>query len=597
MGNLLFGTKASGKQAEEQIDEVDHDFDSKSKNEIVDYIQKMKIKKLDYDDPNFAQILKDIDLENEELIPMMLELYGKLKLEVNEYKVIVVDKTKKFKKNIKPQFGSDKYLNDLTLKANEKIQVTNLSEYNIKASTTAYDTSKITLYEFSNAFRVMTSNNDMMGISKKLLSALPDFMKTRLINKLNEIFKYADQQVNSISFGRSTFLYKDGKNGAHDDVNSFRQIISIPLICNHFHRILALRLSNYMLKNNYIDTTIQKGALSGESHSIFSQVFKIKQIVKHANRFGKEINILFIDLTNAFSNINLEQLYKILHKYGVDANFINYIKSYYENFQYYTTTKDWKTELLNWESSGLIQGCPLSPILFIIALNYILRYLDEKYRLTHGYEVKPGCNILLSAFVDDICLVCRDTEKLAEVYKELVKVLSEIGLTVNKQKCNIMKVNSNQTTFDDIKIVNTCKYLGENISADGSIEFSYNILIKDINRKLYSLDKKDIGNDKKAEIFTKVFLPFIQRKLITLYDLSDDKKEKLVWVINKYVKKWNDKMELCLFSPVNTILENSTDELIKNMDIDYDEFAPGKDFNDMVVKMNDVKFTYDDIGV
>ena len=435
---------------------------------------------------------------------------------------------------------------------------------------------------------------------------MPNYLKIRFVNSYNKVYQ-GEISADSISIGKASYIYKDAKKGPKDEIKSFRQIITIPTVVNHFHRIWSLRLSDYLFKNNYINTTIQKGAISGQKMAILQQIYKLKNTVKHANMNKKKVAILFLDLTNAFGTLNREIMCDILKKYHIDDKFIEYIKSYYDSFEYYAKTQDWDIDSIEW-GDGLIQGCPLSPILFVLSINYVLKYLDDKYNKTMGYEVTESLKILFAAFIDDICIVCKDTQSLTEMFNKLESLFQIMGLKFNLDKSAIMLVNHTEEEEKDynlrnMKKVKTFKYLGEYISVDGTCTVSYAQFMKELVSKMNRLDSQNITNEKKLETFNKCLLPFIQRRLTMMYDLSNTSKLKVLVIIREYLDKWGGKIEVQLFSTISKLLEGVDDEIIVGIEVN-DDFDDGtdentnKDYNKILNNMitKDFDFGYKDIN-
>ncbi len=567
MGNILFAD-SRGEDDFENSNEIDYYlFDTFTKKEIVEYAKKLKPSGLQVDD-NFAEQLKDLDLVCMTLLAMNIEFYDKASAIVPKYKPEKGIKYSITKPSfVKPKFGPEKIADD-TSRAH-----LDLSQFDAELNlgekpdpSVPYRTGKITLNEFNEAFRNPTNNKDLFGISKKVLSAMPNFHKQRLINIYNKLYS-GECDPQDISLGRACYLYKEAKHGKTDDLSSFRQIISIPKSTNHFHRIIALRMNEFLAKNNFINTTIQKGSVS-VSNGILEQIYKVKQVVKGANKNNKECAIMFMDISNAFGNINLDRLYDIMRKYHIEEELIEYIQNFYDGFEYYVQTKEWSTDLKKWEG-GLMQGCPLSPTLFVLVMDYILTYLDDKYKDEYGYSLEDDIKILFTAFVDDVCIICKDMESLNTVFERVKFLLNSVGLPINLSKCSYMSINPSKqdSTLKNIPCAKVHKYLGEYISSDGSSSESYTKFMAMLSKKLFSLDRKKVDNATKIKFFSKCMLPWIQRKLMVMYDVSRDEKKKIVSIIKKYLLKWGSEEEIHIFTFIADLLIDSTDEVINKIEI------------------------------
>lgn len=548
--------------------------DELTKNKLIDHIKQLNPKGLEIDD-TFQEKIRNIKLENVGLIPMCIELYNKISRILPEYNPNSPNNRQgkyHYKKKIiyvQPQFDINqikKQLEDQKAKNNEELEL-ELDLGPIELPTVRFNNSKITTLEYIEGFNNPEAKKDMIGISKKMLLNLPNYHKTRIINTYNKLLlgRFDDK----ISFGRASYIYKLAKKGPTNDINSFRQIVTIPNAVNHFHRLLSLRINSYMDKNGYLDKTIQKGGISGIKHGVVEQVYKVKSVIKDANDNGKELAILFLDISNAFGNLNLNRLLYILKEYKIDSKITEYIDSYYKNFKFYVKTPSFTSELLDW-NDGLVQGCPLSPVLFITALNYVLTYLDKKYKDEFGYKINDTTNILFTAFVDDVSIICKNVSAAEEIFNKLNYLLKCLGLSVNKSKCALMCINPHNKMqgnigFDNINNVKVCKYLGEYISSDGLPIESFKLFIKDLGRKLYTLNKtKNSDNVQKLAFFAKCILPWVQRRLQTLYDLDKNSKLKVVLLIKTYLDKWGNKDSIRIFTFITELMINSTDSVINN---------------------------------
>jgi hypothetical protein len=575
--------------------------DEFTKEQIIEYIKTLKPKNLNL--PNdYAERLKDFEIENTDLIPMCIELYQKLLDTFGEYK----PSSEKSKKVQKMFFVRGKFdPNDV--KKSIESPVENISTpikmadiFLPQPSIVFMKNDDITVTEFTDSFSNILSKKDMMGVNKKVLKEMPTYLKVRFVNTLNKMMNDLTI-VDKNSLGKASYIYKTSKRGPTNDINSFRQIISIPNSINHFHRILGLRLSNYMHINKFIDTNIQKGGVTGQKYAIFEQFYKIKNVLKHANKEKKSCAILFLDISNAFGNLDLQNLYTILEGYHVDKNFINYLKEFYSKFEYYVDTAGIKTETFKWKN-GLVQGCSMSPLLFVIALNYILKYIDDEFKDTHGYDF-GSVKILLTAFVDDICIICKNAESAEIVYNKLNELLKMLGLPINKSKSAIMTVNDYSpmnSELANIQKVNSYKYLGEYITNDGTCTESYIQFLIGISRKLKTLDlKTKMTNSDKLEIFNKIIVPWVQRKTMAMYDLKLNNRLKIISVIKRYLEKWGSDGSVNIFTNVLSIINDSDDNIISGVKFEDPEFDAELEDNidvaNYVLKNSNIKIEYSQI--
>jgi hypothetical protein len=608
-------------------------FDDMSKSDIITYLRENKIRRFNQSDNTYNTAIKSVDIKNDTLIGMAIELYLKLNIKLNDQDKNSSETT--FKKYVKPKFNKESFLHSLEvtfeninklnitdeIKLNKEL-VTIINEYIPKEPSQAgqealpdksievskvptydmvidepkikFNTSNINLDEFNSAFNDNIVKVDMMGISKKMLLDCSHYVKLKLINEFNMLLNNQNQEdIKEISFGKGSFVYKSSK-GSVDDINSFRQVIGIPNICSHYHRILSIRLDQYFQKNMYIDTTIQKGGVAGIKSGIFEQILKLKSVVKQANKQKQELCVMFIDIKNAFPSINLAKLLTVLAKYHVDPKIISYIRSYYTNFEYYVQTSEWSTETNKW-TTGLVQGCPMSPILFVVLVNYVLVHLSNKYKNKCSFKINDTQNILFTAYIDDISIITKDAESMREVYEELVSIFADFNLIVNKKKTAIFHINPTKEFTLDIEKVSKYKYLGEYIYADGETEKSFKGLKALVRSKLAWLDKSKYTNEMRCKVVTSKVIPYIQKKFMVLYDVDPENKKDVLKIVNTFLDKWSileNNIQMEIRFNFKDKMKGTTDEVLKNIEFDEDVDYIDDNDNNNNVKLSDIKFDY-----
>lgn len=585
--------------SEEVALEEEFDFtelDTYDVDQMVDYIKSIIVKRLDITD-EFEKLTKPIQLDSLGLIQMCIEFYNKAKKVVPEYVAPKMEDgtpQKKYGKKmffVKPKFTMDDVMKRIvTANTSDRLTV-ELNLDQIDKPKFAFKTDKITYVEFIDSFSDLETKRDMLGISKKMLAKLPVYHATRIINCYNSILN--GLYDNKTCFGRGSFIYKESKKGPKDNMDSFREIVSIPTVISHFHRIMSLRMCDYLKKNNIINESIQKGALGGIKYGVLEQIYKVKEIIKHANTNKKTLCMAFLDVSNAFGSLDRGRLFEILRKYHFDENLISYIKTYYENFKYYAATKDWTTPLLNFPN-GLVQGCPLSPILFVTALNYVLKHIDDKHAKEHGYTI-DDTPVLFTAYMDDVCILAKDMKSLEIIYNKIKLFYECIGLKLNNSKSAIMRINSTDNIFDNVPLVNGYKYLGEYVSHNGSVYESFTDFMKLLSGKLFSIDKKRVTKDIKLGFFAKCMIPWVQRKMMVMYDITQEDRLKVISLLKKYMQKWGNIDSMKIFTFMSDIISSSNDEVITKLGFDKifdDNLMTNIDLSNCIMNDISIDFSY-----
>jgi hypothetical protein len=78
--------------------------------------------------------------------------------------------------------------------------------------------------------------------------------------------------------------------------------------------VLARRMTNYMLSNKYIDTTVQKGGISGILGCV-EYTGVVTQIIREAKENKGDLTVIWLDLVNAYGTISHKLIDLVLQLY------------------------------------------------------------------------------------------------------------------------------------------------------------------------------------------------------------------------------------------------------------------------------------------
>jgi sorting nexin-29 len=139
-------------------------------------------------------------------------------------------------------------------------------------------------------------------------------------------------------------------------------------------------------------------------------------------------------------------------------------------------------------NSGLKQGDAMSPVLFNMALESIIRKIPR----TETLNLDKG-NILL-AYADDIVVIGNSQESFQSTVEELMKIGKYIGLTINIGKTKYMMVKRRGVDHNNLQVGNNIfeqvqdfKYLGSNLNNQNNMHGEINIRLDAANRCFYAL--------------------------------------------------------------------------------------------------------------
>ena len=162
---------------------------------------------------------------------------------------------------------------------------------------------------------------------------------------------------------------------------------------------------------------------------------------EYAERAGQKGVMILLDWEKAFDKIEHEWLFRTLDYFEVPEEISDIVKKLYEKPQFYVEIDGVKSKTAK-QTTGIRQGCPLSPCLFIMVMDRIFKVIPtiakqsgSRMRIQKRKQegVVKSFNALLYA---DDTLLCDNTEKETQALLWAVEEVSEMfGLNLNKKKC------------------------------------------------------------------------------------------------------------------------------------------------------------------
>ena len=165
----------------------------------------------------------------------------------------------------------------------------------------------------------------------------------------------------------------------------------------------------------------------------------LRIIVVQPIEWNSSLYVNVVDYEKAFDSLDRETLLKILRHYGVPMKLVNMIKNSYEGMSCRVIHDGQQTN--NFEiGTGVRQGCLLSPFLFILAIDGIMK--TEATGKRNGIQ----WNVLIQFddldFADDLALMIESHRQMQDKTTDLDRISAQVGLKINKHKSKILRRNT-----------------------------------------------------------------------------------------------------------------------------------------------------------
>ena len=217
------------------------------------------------------------------------------------------------------------------------------------------------------------------------------------------------------------------KKGNTDNQENYRPISLLPVLYKLFAAILKDRIEEG------VEEELQNTQYGFRKNRSTSQAIHcIRRVQEYAERSHDKLKMVLLDWEKAFDKIYHHKLIEAMERIGVDQHLINVTHALYKNPQFKVemnnNTSEWKQQ-----HTGIRQGCPLSPYLFLIVMTVMFHDIHEEDHLNLIRYRPNNCNFDEILYADDTILVSTDTRAMNKLLAEIEGAAELYGLKLNKK--------------------------------------------------------------------------------------------------------------------------------------------------------------------
>lgn len=277
----------------------------------------------------------------------------------------------------------------------------------------------------------------------------------RLLNFFNTCWYsgYVPEEWNS------ALIYPIFKKGDRTEVKNYRGISILNSSYKLYAKIINDRLRPLM---EVLISNSQHGFRKGRSCS--DCIFSVTQLIEKRKEFNLPTYFTFIDYEKAFDKVNRYKLWEILKSRGIPSHLIRAIQSLYLNNTIQIKTFQNDVVEIN---QGVRQGCPLSPTLFNLYLDEVMKiWLND----LNNFKINE-INLTSILFADDQIVISDNENTLQKNIFKLNEIASSFNMKISVNKTKTMAFLGSHPIRAKIVIndkiieqVNTFKYLGCSIT-------------------------------------------------------------------------------------------------------------------------------------
>ena len=355
--------------------------------------------------------------------------------------------------------------------------------------------------------------NSKTGGSDGLVGELLKYGGSGMVSLLEQLFSVVWHEEAVPRQWREGLIVNLFKKGDREDPGNYRGITLLSVVGKVYCKVL----------NNRLVQCLDKGGVLHEgqagfrvNRSCMDNVYSLNEIVQGRLREGKHTYAFFLDVRKAYDTVWRDGLWVKLWDMGVKGRMWRVIKNMYEASRSAILLEGEKSAAFRVEQ-GVAQGCSLSPILFSVFINGLLKDVEEAGL---GIEISSGKRMGGMLFADDFVGVSESRESLQKLIDVVYRYCNRWRLKANVGKSAVMVFSKDRVEGrwkwgeHELPKVSSYCYLGIDFASNGAWDVHIKKVInngrKRVNQLHSVISNRDINLTARRLLLLSVIRPSIE---------------------------------------------------------------------------------------
>ncbi|KAJ1129654.1 hypothetical protein NDU88_008020 [Pleurodeles waltl] len=310
----------------------------------------------------------------------------------------------------------------------------------------------------------------------------------------------------SLREGMITLLYK--QKGEREDLKNWRPIS----LLNVDYKLLAKAMANRLKK--LIEKIVHPDQTCGiPGRQIADSLALVRDTIEYVKSRKVPTALVSLDQEKAFDRVSHEFMDRTLRALGLGDFFCDVVTAMYRDTSSTALVNGWRTDPFP-VLSGVRQGCPLSPLLFIC----VIELLAERIRQNRDIRgvIVPGSSgkgeVKCSLYMDDVSVFCADGHSIRELEKTCIEFGKASGAKINSAKSETLLFGHWTPTRDPLPFPikqDFLKILGVWFGGKGAAEKSWEERLAKTKQKLGLWSLRKLTIEGKSLVMRNETLPML----------------------------------------------------------------------------------------
>ena len=231
------------------------------------------------------------------------------------------------------------------------------------------------------------------------------------------------------------------KKGDATQMKNYRPIALLQVL----YKVLASLVRNRL--QQALEPWIQRNQFGFRPKKSTSQaIFIARRLLDIAERQHSNLSLVLLDWEKAFDKINQLKLLQVMRRLKTPPNMLKVITLMYDNPKFRITAAG-TSSMYRTQNSGIRQGCPLSPYLFVLLMSALFADIKTKLNTPKQKEPIKGIRFSEILYADDTLIFGTHTHSINKLLHAIQKESEYYNLQLNYDKCINLTMHQHQSSI------------------------------------------------------------------------------------------------------------------------------------------------------